>query len=103
MLDKRSLKQAQELQTKLFKLQEDLKNRTVEGGAGGGAVLITMNGHQEMQSIKIAKEVVDPEEVDILEDLILVAFRDALNKAQELANKEMGAITGGVKIPGLMR
>jgi DNA-binding YbaB/EbfC family protein len=101
MFDKRALRQAQELQSKLLKIQEGLKTKTVEGKAAGGAVTVVMNGHQEVQSVKIAPEVVNPEEVDVLEDLVLVAIRDAANQAKELAAKEMGALTGGMKIPGL--
>ncbi len=102
MFDRRMLKQAQELQAKLNRVQEELGKMTVEGRAGGGAVAVVMNGHQEIQSVKIQKDVVNKDEVEMLEDLVLVAVRDASKQARELAAKHLGALTGGMKIPGLM-
>lgn len=101
-MNKQMLRQAQELQTRLAKAQQELASVTVEGSAGGGAVKIVMNGHQEVQSVKVSPEAVDPQDVALLEDMILAAFKDAFAKAQDLAQKRMGAITGGLKIPGLM-
>ena len=101
-MNQKMLRQAQELQARLAKAQEELANATVEGSAGGGAVKIVMNGHQEVQSVKISPEAVDPQDVALLEDMVLAAFKDAFAKAQDLAQKRMASITGGLKIPGLM-
>ncbi len=100
MMDKKMLKQAQQLQAKMLKAQEDLGNAAVEATSGGGAVTVVMNGHQEVQSIKILPEVVDPEDVELLEDMIMAALNEATAKSRELAEKKMGALTGGLKIPG---
>ncbi len=97
-----NMQQAQKLQAQLLKAQAELANVKVEGSAGGGAVKVVMNGQQQVESVKIAKEVVNPEEVEMLEDLVLSALRDAAAKSQEAAAKQMSAITGGLKIPGLM-
>jgi|SRR3990172_5095751 len=91
-----------QMQQKLLKAQEDLGNETVEVSAGGGAVKIVMTGHQKVQSVTLAPEVVDPNDVEMLQDLLLTAMNDAVAKSHELATKRMGAITGGLKIPGLM-
>ncbi len=96
------LQQAQQLQAKLMKAQEELGKLTVEGSAGGSAVKVTMNGHQKILSVKIAPEVVDPADVGMLEDLILAAINDAQTKAGEVAAKQLGGLTGGLKIPRLM-
>ena len=95
------LKQAQELQAKLAKAQEELANATVEASSGGGAVTVTMNGQQQIVSVKISPEVVNPEDVEMLEDLVLSAVSEATTKSQELAAKQLGGLTGGLKIPGL--
>jgi len=100
-MDKRMLKQAQELQAKLIKTQNELANATVEASSGGGAVTVVVTGQQELRSIKISPEVVDPEDVELLEDMIMAAMNEAMEKAKELAAKRMGAITGGLNIPGL--
>ena len=97
-----NMQQAQKLQAQLLKAQAELANVKVEGSAGGGAVKVVMNGQQQVESVKISKEVVNPEEVEMLEDLVLSAVRDAATKSQEAAAKQMSAITGGLKIPGLM-
>lgn len=97
-----NMQQAQKLQAQLLKAQEELANVKVEGSAGGGAVTVLMNGQQQVESVKISREVVNPEEVEMLEDLVLSAVRDAATKSQEAAAKQMSAITGGLKIPGLM-
>jgi len=95
------LKQAQKLQGKMAKMQEELAQKTVEASAGGGMVKVVANGQQQIVSIEIEKEVVDPEDVDMLQDLVLAAVNDALARAQEMASSEMGKLTGGLNIPGL--
>ncbi|MDE0185806.1 MAG: YbaB/EbfC family nucleoid-associated protein [Candidatus Poribacteria bacterium] len=96
------MKQAQQLQKRMLEIQEELANRTVEATVGGGMVTAVVNGQQELVSIKISPDVVDPDDVEILEDLIVAAANEARNEAQELMNQEMGKLTGGLKIPGLM-
>lgn len=96
------MKQAQKLQSKMLKLQEELAEKTVEATAGGGMIKVAANGKQQLLSIQIEKEVVDPEDVEMLQDLILAAVNDALAKAQEMVSGEMGKLTGGMNIPGLM-
>ncbi|HEU4323031.1 MAG TPA: YbaB/EbfC family nucleoid-associated protein [Roseiflexaceae bacterium] len=91
------LKQAQK---QMAKIQEELGNETVEGNAGS-YVSVTMNGHRELKGIKLAPEVVDADDIETLQDLIMAAYNDAAKKAQELAEKRMGPLTGGMKIPGL--
>jgi DNA-binding YbaB/EbfC family protein len=96
------IQQAQQLQAQLIKAQEELANLTVEASSGGGAVTVVMNGQQQIQSVKISPEVINPEDVEMLEDMVLSAVREAQAKAQELAAKQLGGLTGGLKIPGLM-
>ena len=96
------MKQAQKLQTKMMKLQEELADKTIETTAGGGMVKVVANGKQQIVSIEIEKEVVDPEDVDMLQDLVLAAVNDALTKSQEMVSGEMSKLTGGMNIPGLM-
>ena len=96
------MKQAQKLQSKMLKLQEELAERTVEASVGGGMVRVVANGKQQVLSIQIEQEVVDPEDVDMLQDLILAAVNDALTKAQDMVSQEMGKLTGGMNIPGLV-
>lgn len=96
------MQQAQKLQQQLLKAQEELATLMVEASAGGGAVTVVMNGQQQIQSVKISKEVVNPEDVEMLEDMVLSAVKEASTKAQEAASKKMGGLTGGLKIPGLM-
>lgn len=91
-----------QMQQKLLKAQEDLGNETVEVSAGGGAVKIVMTGHQKVQSVTVAPEVVDPNDVEMLQDLLLTAINDAVAKSHELATKRLSVVTGGLKIPGLM-
>ena len=95
------MKQAQEMQAKMAKAQEELESLEVEAGSGGGAVTVRMNGKQEVLGISIRPEVVDPEDVEMLEDLILAAYREARKKAEELAQKELSKVTGGLSLPGL--
>lgn len=96
------MKQAQKLQARMLKLQEELAERTVEAGSGGGMVKVVASGKQQVVSISIEKEVVDPQDVEMLQDLILAAVNEALAKSQEMVSQEMGKITGGMNIPGLM-
>lgn len=96
------MKQAQQLQSKMFKLQEELAEKTVETSSGGGMVKVVANGKQQLVSIQIEQEVVDPDDVEMLQDLILAAVNDALAKAQEMVSEEMSKLTGGMNIPGLM-
>jgi DNA-binding YbaB/EbfC family protein len=96
------MKQAQQLQSKMTKLQEELAEKTVESSSGGGMVKVTANGRQQILSIQVEKEVVDPDDVEMLQDLILAAVNDALAKAQEMVSSEMSKLTGGLNIPGLM-
>jgi DNA-binding YbaB/EbfC family protein len=99
------MKQAQQFQSKMAKLQEELGERTVEASSGGGMVTVVANGKQEILSIGIDPEVIDPEDVDMLQDLILAAANDALTKAKNMVNEEMGQLTKGLNlpnIPGLM-
>lgn len=96
------MKQAQQLQAKMLRLQEELAGKTVETSAGGGMIRVVANGAQQIVAIHIEKEVVDPDDVEMLQDLILAAVNDALKKSQEMASAEMGKLTGGMKIPGLM-
>jgi DNA-binding YbaB/EbfC family protein len=96
------MKQAQQLQSKMAKLQEEMSEKTVETSSGGGMVKVVANGRQQLVSIQIEQEVVDPDDVEMLQDLILAAVNDALTKAQEMVSGEMSKLTGGLNIPGLM-
>ena len=96
------MKQAQQLQAKMAKLQEELAEKTVETSSGGGMVKVVANGKQQLVSIQIEHEVVDPDDVEMLQDLILAAANDALAKAQDMVSGEMSKLTGGMNIPGLM-
>jgi DNA-binding YbaB/EbfC family protein len=95
------MKQAQQLQTKMAKMQEELSEKTVEASAGGGMIIAVANGRQELVSIQIEKEVIDPEDAEMLQDLIMAAVNDALNRAKEMMNEEMGKVTQGMNIPGM--
>lgn len=96
------LKQLQKLQDDMKKAQEELASEIVEGSSGGGKVLVRCNGNQEILSVKISKDVVDPEDVEMLEDLILAAIRDALEKSRILAEEKMSVFTKRFGIPGLL-
>ena len=96
------MKQAKRLQEKMGSLQKELENRTVETSAGGGMVAVVVNGKFELQSLKIDREVVNPDDLEMLEDLIVAAVNEGIRKAQEMASSEMAKLTGGLKIPGLM-
>ena len=95
------MKQVQKMQKKMMELQGELEQQRVEGTAGGGMIMVVANGRQDILEIKIQPDVVDPDDVEMLEDLILAAIHQAQQRAQEMMNKEMGQITGGVQIPGL--
>jgi DNA-binding YbaB/EbfC family protein len=90
-----------EMQARLAKIQEDLAAETVEATAGGGAVKVMMSGQQQVRAVTIDPGAVDPEDVEMLQDMIVAAVNEALAKSQELAAKRLGALTGGMKIPGL--
>jgi len=92
----------QQIQARLAKAQQELANMNIEVASGGGAVTVTVDGQQNIKSIKISKEVVSPEDVEMLEDLVLSAVKEAIAKSQEAASKQLGGLTGGMKIPGLM-
>ena len=95
------MKQAQQLQSRMLKLQEEMADKTVEASSGGGMVKVVANGRQQILSVQIEKEVVDPDDVEMLQDLVLAAINDALIKSQEMATQEMSKLTGGLNIPGL--
>jgi nucleoid-associated protein EbfC len=95
------MKQVKKMQEQMMKAQEELGGKTIEGTAGGGVVTVSINGHKKLLDIKIKPEAVDPEDIEMLQDLVLTAVNDALTKADELANQDMGKYTGGMKIPGL--
>lgn len=101
LMNRQMLKQIEQMQKQMLKAQEELGNSTVEGTAGGGAITVTMNGHREITAIQIAPEVVDPDDVEMLQDMLMAAINDASRKAQELAESKLGGLTGGMKIPGL--
>jgi len=96
------MKQAQQLQKQMIKLQEEIEASTVEYSSGGGAVRVVVTGKMVVQSIEIDPDAVDPNDVEMLQDLIQSALNGAIEKAQELASSKMGALTGGLNIPGLM-
>lgn len=95
------LKQAQKMQANMMRVQEEMAEKTVEATAGGGMVKVVANGKQQVVSIEIEKEVVDPEDVEMLEDLVLAAVNEAINTSQEMVSAEMSKLTGGLNIPGL--
>lgn len=95
------MQQVKALQDKMAKTQDELALKTVEASAGGGMVVAVVNGRQEVMSLKIDRQVVDPEDVEMLQDLIVAAVNDGLRRAQEMAAQEMAKIAGGLNIPGL--
>ena len=95
------MKQAQKLQKKMLAAQQDLATKTVEASSGGGMVKVVANGAQKVESIVLEKEVVDPEDIEMLQDLVLAAVNDALKKSQDMVSTEMGKLTGGMNIPGM--
>ena len=95
------MKEAQKMQAEMARVQEEAKQKTAEATAGGGMVTVVASGTGEILSVKIEKEVVDPEDVEMLQDLIMAASNEALRRAQEMVNEEMSKLTGGMQMPGL--
>ncbi|MBP8819345.1 MAG: YbaB/EbfC family nucleoid-associated protein [Syntrophomonadaceae bacterium] len=95
------IKQAKQVQEQIVKMQEELKEREVETSAGGGAITVRVNGKQELLEIKISPEVVDPDDIEMLEDLVIAAVNEGIRQSQEMVSTEMAKITGGFNIPGL--
>lgn len=95
------LKQAQQMQERLARAQEELAKKTVEASAGGGMVTVVVNGRQEIVSVRIEKEVVSPEDVDLLQDLVAGAVNEAISRSRKMMADEMAKITGGLNLPGL--
>ncbi len=100
MMNKNMLKQAQQLQKQMAKVQDEIETTTVEASSGGGAVKVVVLGKMVVQSIHIEAAAVDPEDVELLEEMVLTAINDGLSKAQELASSKMNALTGGLNLPG---
>ena len=100
-MDKSMLRQAQQLQAKLAKAQEELANITVDAASGGGAVKVVIDGHQKVHSVEISPEVVTAGDVELLQDLVMTAINEALARSQELVSKRLSNLTGGLNIPGL--
>jgi nucleoid-associated protein EbfC len=94
-------KMAQQMQQEMLRIQTELEATTVDGSAGGGVVAATVTGKQELVSVKIDPSVVDPEDVDMLQDLVIAAVNDALRASRELAEQKMSAVTGGLRLPGM--
>ena len=95
------MKKVQKMQQDMLKMQEELKNRTVEATAGGGAVTVVVTGRKTVEKVTIAPSAVDPEDVEMLEDLVTTAINEAMRKVDEMTEKEMGKITGGMKLQGM--
>ena len=95
------MKQAQKMQAKMGKIQEESKKKTVEASAGGGMVVAVANGAMEILSLKIEKDVVNPDDIDMLQDLVVAAVNEALRRAQQMVSEDMGKVTGGMNIPGM--
>lgn len=96
------MRQAQRMQSKIEKIKEEVGNNTVEGTAGGGMVVVKVNGRGELQSVKIEEAVVNPDDVEMLQDLIVAATNQAITRAAKMMQEEMSKVTGGMPIPGLM-
>lgn len=96
------MKQAQQMQAKMAQIQEDLKNETVDASAGGGTVKVVMSGDMQVRSVEIDPSAVDPEDVELLQDMVAAAVNEAVRAAQELGQQKMAAVTGGMNFPGLM-
>jgi len=95
------MKQAQQFQAKMAKMQEELGEKTIEASAGGGMVTVVANGRQEIISINIETEVIDPDDAEMLQDLVLAAVNDALSRAKNMMNEEMGKLTQGLNLPNV--
>ncbi len=100
-MDKSVLRQAQQLQAKLAKAQEELGSMTVDAAAGGGAIKVVIDGHQKVHSVEISPEVIESGDAELLQDLVMAAVNEGITKSQELAGKHLGKLTGGLNIPGL--
>lgn len=100
-MDKSILRQAQQLQAKLAKAQEELGSATVEATSGGGAVKVVIDGHLRVRSVEISTEAVESGDIELLQDLVMTAVNEAIAKSQELVNKRLSSLTGGLNIPGL--
>jgi hypothetical protein len=98
---KNLMREAQKMQAKIARMQEELRQKTVEATSGGGMVRVICNGQQEVLSVVIDPELLEEKDVEMLQDLILVAVNEALNRSRELAQEELAKITGGLNIPGL--
>ena len=101
-MNRKMMKQAQELQKRMMKLQQDLEEGTVEATAGGGVVKVVINGKLRLESLSIDPDAVDPDDVEMLQDLVMAAVNEGMEKSQKTAAERMGSITGGLNIPGLM-
>lgn len=95
------MKQAKKMQERMARIQQELETKTIEAQAGGGMVKVVVNGKFEVVSLQIEKEVVNPEDIEMLQDLVVAAVNEGIRKAQEMASAEMAKITGGLSIPGL--
>ena len=95
------MQQAKDMQSKMAKIQQDLAGKSITGSAGGGMVMTTVNGQGDVLSISIEKTVIDPDETEMLQDLVVAATNDALRKAKELSKQEMSQLTGGLNLPDL--
>ena len=100
-MNRNMMKQAQQFQARLAKAQEELESQTVEASSGGGMVKVVATGKQTIESIIIERDAVDPDDVELLQDMVLAAVNDALNQSQAMAAERLEAITGGLKIPGM--
>ena len=101
-MNKKMLRQAQELQKNMLKMQQELEDATVEATVGGGAVKAIVTGKMRLESLEIDPEAVTPDDVEMLQDLVLAAVNEGMEKAQEMVSSRMSSLTGGMKIPGLM-
>lgn len=95
------MKQAQQMQAKMARVQQELEKKEVEATAGGGMVNARVNGKQELLELRIEKDVVDPEDVEMLQDLVMAAVNEAIKQSQQMIQEEMGKVTGGMNIPGM--
>ena len=100
-MNRNMIRQAQELQKRMMRVQEELESATVEASAGGCLVTVVVNGKMKLESVNIAPDAVDPEDVEMLQDLVMAAVNEGMEKAQEMAAKRLSAVTGGLNIPGL--
>lgn len=96
------LQQAQQMQADMARVQAELAQMTVEGTAGGGAVTAVVTGQGEIKSVTISKDVVDPDDIEMLQDLVTAAINDGLNRVKDVTQEKMGAVTGGLQIPGVL-